>query len=104
MKEFMSKNKLFLMFSLMMTLFAVSASAAGAGDALGLASTWTKVQTWFSDPAVTSIVGILVLLFAIILFFQKMYIFGLIVIILLVVLMNITTVASTFAGASILLM
>lgn len=101
MTSFLKQNKMLAMFLAMFLLLAGSAFASGTGDALGLASTWTKVQTWFADPAVTSIVGMLILVFAVFLFFQKMYISGIVSLVLLVVVVNITTVAESFSGAGI---
>ena len=101
MTESLKKNKMLAMFIAMFLLLAGAAFASGTGDALGLATTWTKVQTWFADPAVTSIVGMLILVFAVFLFFQKMYISGIVALVLLVVVVNITTVAESFSGAGI---
>ena len=97
----LKNNKMLAMFIAMFVLLAGAAFASGTGDALGLATTWTKVQTWFADPAVTSIVGMLILVFAVFLFFQKMYISGIVSLVLLVVVVNITTVAESFSGAGI---
>ena len=101
MTESLKKNKMLAMFIAMFLLLAGAAFASGTGDALGLATTWTKVQTWFADPAVTSIVGMLILVFAVFLFLQKMYISGIVALVLLVVVVNITTVAESFSGAGI---
>ena len=101
MTDSLKKNKLFTILFAVFVLLAGAAFASGTGDALGLASTWTKVQTWFADPAVTSIVGMLILVFAIFLFFQKMYISGIVSLVLLVATVNITTVAESFSGAGI---
>lgn len=101
MTSFLKQNKILAMFIAMFALLSGTAFAAGTGDALGLASTWTTVQTWFADPAVTSIVGMLILVFAVFLFFQKMYISGIVSLVLLVVVVNITTVAESFSGAGI---
>ena len=101
MTSFLKQNKMLAMLLAMFVLLAGAAFASGTGDALGLATTWTKVQTWFADPAVTSIVGMLILVFAVFLFFQKMYISGIVSLVLLVAVVNITTVASSFSGAGI---
>ena len=101
MTSFLKQNKMLAMLLAMFVLLAGAAFASGTGDALGLATTWTKVQTWFADPAVTSIVGMLILVFAVFLFFQKMYISGIVALVLLVVVVNITTVATSFSGAGI---
>jgi hypothetical protein len=101
MTSFLKQNKMLAMLLAMFVLLAGAAFASGTGDALGLATTWTKVQTWFADPAVTSIVGMLILVFAVFLFFQKMYISGIVALVLLVVVVNITTVAESFSGAGI---
>ena len=101
MTSFLKQNKMLAMLLAMFVLLAGAAFASGTGDALGLATTWTKVQTWFADPAVTSIVGMLILVFAVFLFFQKMYISGIVSLVLLVVVVNITTVATSFSGAGI---
>lgn len=101
MTSVLKKNKMLAMFIAMFILLAGAAFASGTGDALGLATTWTKVQTWFADPAVTSIVGMLILVFAVFLFFQKLYISGIVALVLLVVVVNITTVAESFSGAGI---
>ena len=65
MTSFLKQNKMLAMLLAMFVLLAGAAFASGTGDALGLATTWTKVQTWFADPAVTSIVGMLILVFAV---------------------------------------
>jgi hypothetical protein len=101
MTSFLKQNKMLAMLLAMFVLLAGAAFASGTGDALGLATTWTKVQTWFADPAVTSIVGMLILVFSVFLFFQKMYISGIVALVLLVVVVNITTVAESFSGAGI---
>jgi hypothetical protein len=101
MTSFLKQNKMLAMLLAMFVLLAGAAFASGTGDALGLATTWIKVQTWFADPAVTSIVGMLILVFAVFLFFQKMYISGIVALVLLVVVVNITTVAESFSGAGI---
>ncbi len=101
MTSILKQNKMLAMFFAMFVLLSGAAFASGTGDALGLASTWVKVQAWFADPAVTSIVGMLILVFAVFLFFQKMYISGIVSLVLLVVVVNITTVATSFSGAGI---
>ena len=102
MTSLVKNNKMLAALFAVFFILGASAFATGTGDALGLASTWTKVQGWFSDPAVTSIIGMLVLVFAVFLFFQKMYISGIVALVLLVVVVNITTVATAFSGAGIL--
>ncbi|KAB7885189.1 hypothetical protein [Poseidonibacter ostreae] len=101
MMSWIKRNKMFTAFLAVFVLLAGSSFAAGTGDALGLATTWVKVQGWFADPAVTSIVGMLILIFSIFLFFQKMYISGIVSLVLLVIVVNITTVAASFSGAGI---
>ncbi len=101
MTDSLKKNKMLAVLLAMFILLSGVAFASGTGDALGLASTWAKVQTWFADPAVTSIVGMLILVFAIFLFFQKLYISGIVALVLLVATVNITTIAESFSGAGI---
>lgn len=96
------KNKLMAAFIGMFLLLAGTAFASGTGDALGLASTWADVQGWFADPAVTGIIGFLILIFAVFLFLQKMIISGIFALVMIVVVMNLTTVAASFAGAGLL--
>ena len=97
----LKKHSMLAAFLTFFVLLVGTSFASGTGDALGLASTWVKVQTWFADPAVTSIVGMLILVFAIFLFFQKMYISGIVSLVLLVAVVNITTIAESFSGAGI---
>ena len=50
----LKKHSMLAAFLTFFVLLVGTSFASGTGDALGLASTWVKVQTWFADPAVTS--------------------------------------------------
>ncbi len=73
--------------------------ASGTTDTLGLASSWTKIQAWFSDSSITSIFAILMLIFAGSMFIMKQYMYSVLILIGTVILMNVTTVAQKFAAA-----
>ena len=52
-------KKIQLMFLLLVALVGTAAMAGTAGDALGLASTWTTIQSWLNDSAFVSIIGLI---------------------------------------------
>jgi len=93
----MKKKTLFMVLG--MVLFFGLPLLAGTTDNLGLQGTWTTVQNWFSDGYIMKIISMALLIFSIMMFTRKDYIFGLLILVIDVVISNLTTVIDKFASA-----